>query len=336
MCVIIYKPLGETISLETVQQAWERNSDGAGYTKMTSAFTTTKKGFMSWKSFRKEFKKEGLGSSKIECVMHFRIATHGAINPTNCHPFYTPDGTRVLYHNGMVSGFGNKDYSDTRDFFESVISKIDRKSTEKVLTLAGTQAKYLMIEDGVVNIYGDWKEEKGCFFSNLFFKPYVYIGNHYSPKKSAGVSWLKPYSAQQQSSFFDKDKNDSPEAVNTIQSSSGIAYPEDYEEDYNGGSFFQDDDLSYNEKGDPICNSCEEVFRRVELKQYDGMCSSCFNQYISEEVAEMEAGMNTKNPLTNETEEEQSLIDSSVNIEEIGMSESGLVYPLIPFTDTEN
>jgi predicted glutamine amidotransferase len=45
-------------------------------------------------------------------VVHFRLATHGMINEENCHPFHLGNDI-YLMHNGICSGLGNDNHSDT-------------------------------------------------------------------------------------------------------------------------------------------------------------------------------------------------------------------------------
>ena len=48
------------------------------------------------------------------CLIHFRLATHGAVEPRNCHPFYTDRG--YVAHNGIASDYVTGPYeSDTKN-----------------------------------------------------------------------------------------------------------------------------------------------------------------------------------------------------------------------------
>jgi predicted glutamine amidotransferase len=48
-------------------------------------------------------------------VLHFRIATSGYNGEHNLHPFLVSDDLGFV-HNGVISGLGNKDFSDTYEF----------------------------------------------------------------------------------------------------------------------------------------------------------------------------------------------------------------------------
>ncbi len=48
-------------------------------------------------------------------VLHFRIATSGVFGEHNLHPFLLNEDLGFV-HNGVISGLGNKDFSDTYEF----------------------------------------------------------------------------------------------------------------------------------------------------------------------------------------------------------------------------
>lgn len=52
------------------------------------------------------------------CLIHFRLATHGAVDPRNCHPFYTDRG--YIAHNGIAYLFEDGTYaSDSRNMIQA-------------------------------------------------------------------------------------------------------------------------------------------------------------------------------------------------------------------------
>ena len=116
MCIAIYKPEGIDIPQETLAQCYKANSDGAGYMFHKNDKLYVKKGFFSfadfWKSYRRDKKKE--------CVIHFRIKTHGLINEANCHPYKINDNFAFV-HNGMISGYTDPAKSDTWLFNEDIL-----------------------------------------------------------------------------------------------------------------------------------------------------------------------------------------------------------------------
>lgn len=54
------------------------------------------------------------------CLIHFRLATHGAVEPRNCHPFHTDRG--YVAHNGIAYDYEVGPYaSDSRNMVDAWI-----------------------------------------------------------------------------------------------------------------------------------------------------------------------------------------------------------------------
>ena len=119
---------------------------------------------------------------KEEFAIHYRFATHGAVNLTNCHPFIVTKDL-ALMHNGVMSEFANIDLpkSDTRNFAESFLKPYieqegigvikDKDFIEDVGKVIGSYNKILLIDKdfnwSIINEKsGVWKE--GCWLSNSY------------------------------------------------------------------------------------------------------------------------------------------------------------------------
>lgn len=119
---------------------------------------------------------------KEEFAIHFRFATHGAVNLDNCHPFLVTKDL-ALMHNGVMSEFGDIDTSksDTRNFAESFLRPYieqegigiikDKEFIEDVGKVIGSYNKILLIDKdfnwSIINEKsGVWKE--GCWMSNSY------------------------------------------------------------------------------------------------------------------------------------------------------------------------
>lgn len=60
---------------------------------------------------------------RAPCLMHFRLATHGAVEPRNCHPFHTDRG--YVAHNGIAYYYEDGPYaSDSRNMIAAWIDRI--------------------------------------------------------------------------------------------------------------------------------------------------------------------------------------------------------------------
>ena len=118
--------------------------------------------------------------------MHFRWATHGKINVTNCHPF--PVQKRIsskaslktnlgVAHNGVIPGAVKSQYSDTLQFVTSALvdirQHIDKAWFPNFISQA-THSKFaLMRANGPVILIGEYIEDGGIFYSNDSYKPWL-------------------------------------------------------------------------------------------------------------------------------------------------------------------
>lgn len=174
MCIAILKPQGKSLSRELLYNCYTNNPDGCGFAYHTGDDVVINK-FMDFEDFYKEYVKY---DGKYTMLIHFRIATHGAIELENCHPFVL-NHRMALIHNGVITGYGDKETkSDTRDFIDRVIGNISWKmwKNQSFCELVGNAIGYskLAILDktgGYVIINeakGLW--EDGVWFSNSSFK----------------------------------------------------------------------------------------------------------------------------------------------------------------------
>lgn len=177
MCIAIYKPEGIEIPFETLERCYNTNSDGAGYMFHKGGKLHVYKGFFSMADFWKQYKKD----KKKECVLHFRIKTHGVINEENCHPYKVNDNLAFV-HNGIISGYSDAHKSDTWLFNEDIIQPFVRKwgnleiFEDPIKKLIENRIGYskliFMDNEGNTKIFnedkGEWHE--GVWYSNGSYK----------------------------------------------------------------------------------------------------------------------------------------------------------------------
>ncbi|WP_414039348.1 class II glutamine amidotransferase [Acidithiobacillus sp. M4-SHS-6] len=117
MCLIIVSDKPSKITKTVVQSAARRNADGVGVMWYDEVGKLQTRKWMStplkkwWPEWRKICRQaEAAGS---ELAVHWRMATHGAINLEMCHPYPIEVGndTVQMMHNGILSGYGEKDFS---------------------------------------------------------------------------------------------------------------------------------------------------------------------------------------------------------------------------------
>jgi len=201
MCIAIYKPSNADLpTLEQMNNCWESNPDGFGYCIRKDGKVEIHKGFMKQAQMVAEYEK--LKKYKnYDILMHFRIATHGGVNPQNTHPFPITDNikdlgkqfivcSKALIHNGILPIEPRKNkISDTAELALR-LGEAGLRNVEAVRLLdgfTGTNKIALMNGVGVVTL-GKWIEEKGVYYSNstysystyrAYTKSYDYGGTYY-------------------------------------------------------------------------------------------------------------------------------------------------------------
>ena len=192
MCVIIHKPRGGILPLETLQKCWDSNDDGAGYMYPKGGKVYGRKGFMEYGALVEDLRREGFvhpgGTklrSRINLVIHFRAGTHGLVSPGQTHPFPVNRSTWKLIsplwkdnvgvaHNGIATFHSQSErISDTMHLVRHILAPI-RKELHKpgvmgLVAKAGIGKLCFMFGGGRVTRLGVWQEEDGCYFSNKSF-----------------------------------------------------------------------------------------------------------------------------------------------------------------------
>jgi hypothetical protein len=202
MCIAIYKPEGKVIPYATLKECYEGNPDGAGFMYAQDKVLHIEKGFFSLKSFYKAYKEH----QDKQVVLHFRIKTHGKIDETNCHPFAVNNAIGFV-HNGIISGFGDTNHSDTIGFNNQVLQPLVNKwgnlsifqdpIKDLIESRIGYSKLIFLDRHGNHHIFGEQKGEwdDGIWYSNTSYKPYVAPvttkGSWYDTDYSYG-SWRKP------------------------------------------------------------------------------------------------------------------------------------------------
>ena len=197
MCIAIYKPKDKVLSLATLKECYTSNPDGAGFMYAENKKLHIEKGFFSFQSFYDAFKKH---ESK-QAVIHFRIKTHGKIDTTNCHPFAVNNAIGFV-HNGIISGFGDANHSDTIGFNQNILQPLVSKwgnlalFQDPIIDLIEGRIGYSKLvfldrhgNHKIMNEHkGTWDD--GVWYSNDSYKPYVAPVTTYDWKDSK-YDWRK-------------------------------------------------------------------------------------------------------------------------------------------------
>lgn len=180
MCIAIYKPEGKIIDKATLIECYNSNPDGAGFMYSQNKKLHIEKGFFSFDSFYNAFK----AHESKQAVIHFRIKTHGKIDTANCHPFSVNNSIGFV-HNGVISGYGDADFSDTVRFNEAILRPLVNKwgnlalFQDPVIELIESRIGYSKLvfldrhgNHKIMNeSKGQWDD--GVWYSNNSYKPYV-------------------------------------------------------------------------------------------------------------------------------------------------------------------
>ena len=169
MCVIIYKPAGVDIpSQALLSKAQRANPHGCGLCSPTAIY----KG-LSFNSFMKVLKKV---PKEEPLLIHFRLATHGSIKLSNCHPFYDSETDTHFMHNGIL--YGIRPYQDKTDsecafecFLQLTIKKYGLHSDELGMEVDNVigYSKFAFMQGEEVRLFGDFIFRDSLYFSNLRF-----------------------------------------------------------------------------------------------------------------------------------------------------------------------
>lgn len=196
MCVIIVKEKGAKIpTKETLENCFERNSDGAGFMYVNDkGRVVIDKGYMNFNHFYKHYEKLCKKYNNFEgknLVMHMRISTAGGVKKENTHPFaLTNDYNEMkrtyikcdmgVVHNGVISCANpskeeeKKGINDTMVFIKNYLYPIHKNWKDcfknNAFTLGieiMTNSKFAILDNrDNLTIIGDFKKHEECLFSN--------------------------------------------------------------------------------------------------------------------------------------------------------------------------
>ncbi len=179
MCTIILKrATGAKITKNQIYAALQYNSDGFGIMCYKDSKLVIRKYANSQGRITDSadfiFK---LINSLDEYAIHFRLATHGATNRANCHPFAFNSKKSALMHNGILPKAAalsdNGRITDTLGYIRAVINPSLRKNKAVDWDLIGldigARNKFVVAENGGFTIVNGLSgiEHDGNWYSNL-------------------------------------------------------------------------------------------------------------------------------------------------------------------------
>lgn len=196
MCIAIAKPHGIAIpSKKILETCWKNNPDGAGFAFNDNGKVVIHKGFMDFTSFYTDFEQcNKIYNFKNRGVLiHFRIATHGAVNGAMTHPFpiHADEGALskpvfrsnyAVIHNGIISltssnAQKSQGLSDTAIFIRDYLEKIARNkkwftneaNISLIEQLIESSKMAILRWDGQIIKTKGFHDKDGIFYSNTSY-----------------------------------------------------------------------------------------------------------------------------------------------------------------------
>lgn len=233
MCIVVAKPAGVGIPSDAIlSQCFSGNPHGAGIMYSKGGRVHWVKGLMTYPDFKRELYTitSQINSKITPMVFHFRIATHGAVDEKNCHPFpISPnyDTMRALRgscklalaHNGIVritssmSDIQEHGVSDTMAFIRHIVHPVvashggmlkflDTFEIPQMVNAASGSKIAFLDGDGRLSVHGAFTEDGGVFYSNRSYKPEVMEWADYSDDPRYWGSYSKPAVKKAQSPIY--------------------------------------------------------------------------------------------------------------------------------------
>ena len=304
MCVIVAKPSGVKIDLDTLKACWDTNSDGAGVAYALDNRVHIYKGIMEWDDFRAMFLTSAVWTD-LAAIFHFRIRTHGATDEGNTHPFEVIPGKLAFAHNGVMSSMTRKarpDLSDTQCFNRYILQQLphnfmrNQGIVELICHAIGNRNKLAFIDHtGQIDIFNKdqgKEEESGLWFSNTNHVKKVYSGYNTGWRShEAGFGGSRAYGGYPwapTTPHWEAPSPPKPTYPQNVVPSSVLPKPVPVtaisviEDDTDDGLDFIDDDLEFGDNGDEwYCHDCAQWFDEDDILFADDWsdpiptCPSC-------------------------------------------------------------
>lgn len=165
MCIIIYKPQGVNMpTTDFLYSAARINHDGFGFCTPDKLFKT-----ISIDYFLQKIK---VVKKSEPCLIHFRLATHGSIKQSNCHPFKR--GDLKFCHNGILDIATDDDRTDSETAFEYMAPIIHEygygsPAMDRIVSELIGVSRFAFMQNNEVRLYGQWHAYNGLKLSNTYF-----------------------------------------------------------------------------------------------------------------------------------------------------------------------
>lgn len=154
MCTILWaKDKATLLANIDLADAANENPDGVGImygAKGGKIVTAKAKDSGQWQTLLDAVPDKGM------LAVHFRRCTSGGVSNDNAHPFLLDATGAALMHNGVVSGWGGGDRSDTRHLCETVLGRMP--------DMAAVEEAGLQLFRGSKCLLLSWDADKGIHY----------------------------------------------------------------------------------------------------------------------------------------------------------------------------
>lgn len=190
MCVIIYIPKKSTIDFEEVKDAWDVNSDGAGFSVQIDGKVRFERGFMTLDEYWEAIK-DYIGNNNI--ILHLRISTSNKVNRVQTHPYKVGNvaltkgkskKAPVVCMNGVIND--QIEYEECNDTMSYIIDHKETfmHPTQDIINIIedATGAKWAVMTPNKIFLSKGFQEYDGRLYSNLNHRTYSYYKRFYMQK----------------------------------------------------------------------------------------------------------------------------------------------------------
>lgn len=252
MCILIHHPANVSFSDELLNDFYAHNSDGFGAMYSEGGKLVVVKTLGKPQEINALYKDALKGR---ECIIHYRMKTHGDIDLENCHPYKVTDEIWMA-HNGILS-MGNpvdKTKSDTWHFIKYILRPaleanpmliFDPDYQTYLEDMIGASNKFAFMHssgESVVINYDAGVEHEGAWLSNTYAWS-AHLHGHGAKYKSGGNKY---YSGSWGIDDYGYNIKGSTKHSSTSLSD-GAAFG-DYDDEYEGYTHYDYDISSFGKK----------------------------------------------------------------------------------------
>ena len=201
MCLLVLQKQNASIKEEYLENAFDSNDDGVGYSYVDENRITTKK-FRKYKNFLKNWNNDNAKfSNKSPFLLHFRLATHGIEEGTfNVHPFSVRKDM-VFAHNGIINEVDDdKKMSDTQVFNRDILQNLKKSFLQDSIMIKliegfiGNSKLAFLNQDKSFKIInesaGHWLDDVWFSNNSYQYKSYSYKPNSCGYGNYGGYGWI--------------------------------------------------------------------------------------------------------------------------------------------------